>query len=369
MTEQLRPFRADHVGSLLRTEPLKKARQQFSEGTITQEDLKKVEDQEIDKIIEKQLEVGLKSITDGEFRRSYWHFDFLENLTGVEDYEPEIGLTFNGVETKKHDVRVVGKVQYNPDHPHFAHFDYLHKQVNGRAVSKVSIPSPNQLFHPNILNHEIYPDIYEYAKDVSEAYRQSILKFYELGCRYLQIDDVYWAGLAATKQLIKNRERSEEEKAEAIKLAAKVVNDALADLPDDLLITTHICRGNYQSSWAITGGYEPIAKELFTEKLQGFFLEYDDNRSGDFEPLRHFDRNDAYIVLGLFTSKTGELEDKQNILDRLDEATKYVSKDQLCLSPQCGFASTEEGNILSEDEQWRKLSYVIETAKEIYGEL
>lgn len=369
MTEQLRPFRADHVGSLLRTEPLKKARQQYSEGEISGAELKKVEDQEIDNIIEKQLEVGLKSITDGEFRRSYWHFDFLENLTGIEDYEPEIGLTFNGVETKKHDVKVVGKVKFNPDHPHFEHFEYLHKKVNGRATSKVSIPSPNQLFHPNILNHEIYPDINEYAKDVSEAYRQSILKFYELGCRYLQIDDVYWAGLAATTQLIKNRKRTEEEKAEAIKLAAKVVNDALADLPEDLLITTHICRGNYQSSWAITGGYEPIAKELFTEKLQGFFLEYDDNRSGDFEPLRHFNRDNAYIVLGLFTSKTGELENKQNILDRLDEATKYVSKEQLCLSPQCGFASTEEGNILSEEEQWKKLSYVIETAKEVYGEL
>ncbi|GGI40783.1 5-methyltetrahydropteroyltriglutamate--homocysteine S-methyltransferase [Mammaliicoccus stepanovicii] len=369
MNEQLRPFRADHVGSLLRTQPLKEARQAYSENRISERELKKVEDEEINTIIEKQLEVGLQSITDGEFRRSYWHFDFLENLIGIESYTPEIGLTFKGVETKKHNVRVSHKVEFNPDHPHFAHFEYLHNQLNGRAVSKVSIPSPNQLFHPNILNHELYPDINEFAKDVSKAYHQSILKFYELGCRYLQIDDVYWAGLAATEQLIKNRERTQDEKEEAIKLAAKVVNDSLADLPDDLLITTHICRGNYQSSWAISGGYEPIAKELFTEKLQGFFLEYDDNRSGDFEPLRHFNRQDAYIVLGLFTSKTGELENKANIISRLEEATQFVSKDKLCLSPQCGFASTEEGNILTEEEQWRKLAYVVETSKEIFGEL
>ncbi len=362
-----RPFRADHVGSLLRPERLKQARQDYQNNIIDAQALKQVEDEEIEHIIEKQLEIGLHSITDGEFRRSWWHFDFLENLNGVEGYTSDRGLEFEGVETRNHNVKIISKVQFNPDHPHFEHFKFLHDKVDGRATSKVSIPSPNQLFHPNILNEEIYPDIEDFAHDVAKAYHDSLLKFYELGARYIQLDDVYWANLTSGTQKTRGRDRTEEEKEAARQLAYQVVNEAVKDLPEDLLITTHICRGNYQSTWAISGGYEPVAPYLFQEQLGGFFLEYDDERSGDFEPLRFFPKDKSAAVLGLFTSKNGDLEDKATILKRIEEAQKYITLNQICLSPQCGFASTEEGNKLTEDAQWKKLAYVVEIANEVFG--
>jgi 5-methyltetrahydropteroyltriglutamate--homocysteine methyltransferase len=366
MTVLQRPFRADHVGSLLRPERLKEARTQFQNNEISAADLKKVEDEEIERIIEKQLEVGLHSITDGEFRRSWWHFDFLENLDGVQGYTPEHGLSFEGVETRSHNVRITDKVSFNPNHPHFEHFKFLYDKVGDRGIAKVSIPSPNQLFHPNILNEDIYPDIKDFAHDVAQAYHESLQKFYDLGARYIQLDDVYWANLTSGTQKTRGRDRSEEEKERARQLAYAVINEAIQGLPEDLLITTHICRGNYKSTWAISGGYEPIAPYLFKEKLGGFFLEYDDDRSGDFEPLRYFPENSA-AVLGLFTSKSGELENKETILARIEEAKNYISEDQICLSPQCGFASTEEGNKLTEDEQWKKLAYVVEIANDVFN--
>ena len=366
MTVLQRPFRADHVGSLLRPERLKEARTQFQNNEISAADLQKVEDEEIVRIIEKQLEVGLHSITDGEFRRSWWHFDFLENLDGVQGYTPEHGLSFEGVETRSHNVRITNKVSFNPNHPHFEHFKFLYDKVGDRGIAKVSIPSPNQLFHPNILNEDIYPDIKDFAHDVAQAYHESLQKFYDLGARYIQLDDVYWANLTSGTQKTRGRDRSEEEKERARQLAYAVINEAIQGLPEDLLITTHICRGNYQSTWAISGGYEPIAPYLFKEKLGGFFLEYDDDRSGDFEPLRYFPENRA-AVLGLFTSKSGELENKETILARIEEAKNYISEDQICLSPQCGFASTEEGNKLTEEEQWKKLAYVVEIANDVFS--
>lgn len=366
MTVLQRPFRADHVGSLLRPERLKEARTQFQNNEISAADLQKVEDEEIVRIIEKQLEVGLHSITDGEFRRSWWHFDFLENLDGVQGYTPEHGLSFEGVETRSHNVRITNKVSFNPNHPHFEHFKFLYDKVGDRGIAKVSIPSPNQLFHPNILNEDIYPDIKDFAHDVAQAYHESLQKFYDLGARYIQLDDVYWANLTSGTQKTRGRDRSEEEKERARQLAYAVINEAIQGLPEDLLITTHICRGNYKSTWAISGGYEPIAPYLFKEKLGGFFLEYDDDRSGDFEPLRYFPENRA-AVLGLFTSKSGELENKETILARIEEAKNYISEDQICLSPQCGFASTEEGNKLTEEEQWKKLAYVVEIANDVFN--
>lgn len=366
MTVLQRPFRADHVGSLLRPERLKQARTQFQNNEISAADLQKVEDAEIERIIEKQLEVGLHSITDGEFRRSWWHFDFLENLDGVQGYTPKHGLSFEGVETRSHNVRIIDKVRFNSNHPHFEHFKFLYDKVGDRGIAKVSIPSPNQLFHPNILNEDIYPDIKDFAHDVAQAYHESLQKFYDLGARYIQLDDVYWANLTSGTQKTRGRDRSEEEKERARQLAYAVINEAIQGLPEDLLITTHICRGNYKSTWAISGGYEPIAPYLFKENLGGFFLEYDDDRSGDFEPLRYFPENSA-AVLGLFTSKSGELENKETILARIEEAKNYISEDQICLSPQCGFASTEEGNQLTEEEQWHKLAYVVEIANDVFN--
>jgi 5-methyltetrahydropteroyltriglutamate--homocysteine methyltransferase len=366
MTVLQRPFRADHVGSLLRPERLKEARTQFQNNEITAADLQKVEDEEIERIIEKQLEIGLHSITDGEFRRSWWHFDFLENLDGVQGYTPEHGLSFEGVETRSHNVSITDKVRFNPNHPHFEHFKFLYDKVGDRGIAKVSIPSPNQLFHPNILNETIYPDIKDFAHDVAQAYHESLQKFYDLGARYIQLDDVYWANLTSGTQKTRGRDRSEEEKERARQLAYAVINEAIQGLPEDLLITTHICRGNYKSTWAISGGYEPIAPYLFKEKLGGFFLEYDDDRSGDFEPLRYFPENSA-AVLGLFTSKSGDLENKETILARIEEAKNYINEDQICLSPQCGFASTEEGNKLTEEEQWKKLAYVVEIANDVFN--
>ncbi|MBO1198847.1 5-methyltetrahydropteroyltriglutamate--homocysteine S-methyltransferase [Staphylococcus simiae] len=363
----LRPFRADHVGSLLRPQRLKDARVQFQQGIISKNTLTKIENEEIIKVINKQLEVGLHSITDGEFRRSWWHFDFLEHLYGVKGYLPQDGLQFEGVETRKYNVKITDKVAYNPHHPHFEHFIFLRDQLDGRAEAKVAIPSPNQLFHPNILNEQIYPNIDDFVNDIAYAYHKTLQHFYDLGARYIQIDDVYWAGLTDGTQKVRGRKRTEEEKVFARQLAYQVINKAVDGLPNDLLLTTHICRGNYQSTWAISGGYNAIAPFLFKEHIQGFFLEYDDDRSGDFEPLKHFPSKDAYAVLGLITSKNGQLEDKDQIKARIKEAQHYIPLDHICLSPQCGFASTEEGNHLTEEQQWQKLAYVVELAEEIFG--
>lgn len=359
------PFKADHVGSLLRPKELLQAREDFKKQLISQTELTQLENRLILDIVTKQVDVGLQSITDGEFRRAWWHFDFLEGLNGVTGYVPDEGLQFSGVQTKAYDVKVTAPVTANLNHPHFEHADFLRNAVGSQGTAKVTIPSPNQLFHPNILNDELYPDIHDYQRDVSRAYHDSLTALYDIGIRYVQLDDVYWAGLAATEHRIKRRLRSEEDKQQAIQIAAATVNEAIAGLPDDLHITTHICRGNFRSSWAMKGGYGPIAEALFTENLDGFFLEYDDERSGDFEPLRHFKRDDAKIVLGLFTSKHGDLENKETIIERVEEASHYIPKEQLSLSPQCGFSSTEEGNILTEEEQWRKLKYVVEIAEEI----
>lgn len=359
------PFRADHVGSLLRPERIHKARKDFQEGNISAVELHEIETEEIRKIVDKQIEVGLQAVTDGEFRRRFWHTDFLEHLNGVEGYVPETGFAFKGEETERYDVRVNGKISFNPDHPHVKDFIEFKEIVGDRAVAKQTIPSPNQLFNAGIRNLEIYPDIEEYTKDVINAYRDAIKAFYEAGCRYLQLDDVYIAGLNAPEIPFNDSGYSREE---LIDLALRVVNGVLEDKPEDLVITTHLCRGNYRSKWAFEGSYAKIAPTLFAkEKVNGFFLEYDDDRSGDFNPLEFIPNGGPRVVLGLFTSKHGKLEDKENIKARVEEATKFVSLEQLCISPQCGFASTHHGNILTEEEQWAKLKYIVDISKEIWG--
>ncbi|PAD26671.1 5-methyltetrahydropteroyltriglutamate--homocysteine methyltransferase [Niallia circulans] len=359
------PFRADHVGSLLRPQSIHDARKNFADGVISAEELRAVETEEIKRIVDKQIEVGLQAVTDGEFRRRFWHTDFMEHLTGVEGYVPDHGYKFNGVETEAYDVRVTGKVSFNPDHPHLKDFKEFYEIVGDRAVAKMTIPSPNQFFNAGIRNEEIYPDIEEYANDIIQAYRDAVQAFYEAGCRYLQFDDVYIAGLCAPKLPFA---KSELERQELIDLALRVVNGVLEGKPEDLIVTTHLCRGNYQSTWAFEGPYDKIAPSFFAkEKVDGFFLEYDDERSGGFNPLEFVPNGGPQVVLGVFTSKTGELEDKAAIKARVEEASKYVALEQLCISPQCGFASTHHGNILTEEEQWNKLKYIVDVAKEIWG--
>ncbi len=359
------PFRADHVGSLLRPQVIHQARNEFQEGTINAEALREIENREIKRIIDKQIEVGLEAVTDGEFRRRFWHTDFLEHLNGVEGYVPETGYLFRKGETERYDIRVNGKVSFNPDHPFIEDFIEFNEMVGGRAVAKQTIPSPNQLFNKGVQNKEVYPTLEAYADDVIQTYRDVIQAFYEAGCRYLQFDDVYIAGLSAPDIPFNDGVVTRDK---LIQLALRVVNEVLQNKPEDLYITTHLCRGNYRSDWAFSGSYNLIAPTLFAkENVNGFFLEYDDERSGNFEPLSYIPKDGPRVVLGLVTSKFGELEDREALKVRIKEAAEYLPLHQLCLSPQCGFASTHHGNELTEDQQWEKLRFIVELAKEVWG--
>ncbi|MFT4416592.1 5-methyltetrahydropteroyltriglutamate--homocysteine S-methyltransferase [Fredinandcohnia humi] len=358
------PFRADHVGSLLRPEVLHNARKAFKEGKISAEQLREVETKEIKRIVDKQIEVGLELVTDGEFRRSWWHLDFLEHLNGIEGYVPEVGYEFDGEETERYNVRNNGKISFNPNHPFVRDFIVFKEIVGDRAVPKQTIPSPNQLFHVGIRNQEIYPDIEEYANDIIQAYRDALQAFYHAGARYIQLDDVYIAGLNVEDLSYYEGEYNREQ---LIDLALRVINGVLEGKPEDLYITTHLCRGNYKSTWAFEGSYARIAPTLLAkEKVDGFFLEFDDERSGDFTPLEYIPEGGPKVVIGAVTSKRGELEDKETIKARIKEAAQFVPHDQLCLSPQCGFASTHHGNKLTEEQQWEKLRFIVELSKEIW---
>ncbi|HLL26256.1 MAG TPA: cobalamin-independent methionine synthase II family protein [Xanthobacteraceae bacterium] len=362
------PFRADMVGSLLRTAPLKDARAKHEKGEISDETLKAVEDREIEKIVKKQEEAGLQLATDGEFRRAWWHFDFLKHLDGVELYDTREGIQFSGVQTKAENVRVVGKVDFPADHPMLAHFKFL--KAHTRAMPKMTIPSPSVLHYRGgraAISKEAYPDLELFFDDLAKAYRKAVRAFYDAGCRYLQLDDTVWAYLCSEDQRRKARGRGEDvEKLPGI--YARTINYAIAERPADMTITTHVCRGNFRSTWISEGGYEPVAEILLGGvNYDGYFLEYDTERAGGFEPLRFLPKGQKIVVLGLVTSKSGTLEKKDDIKRRVDEATKYADVDQYCLSPQCGFASTEEGNILAEDEQWAKLRMIVEIAGEVWG--
>jgi 5-methyltetrahydropteroyltriglutamate--homocysteine methyltransferase len=362
------PFRADMVGSLLRTAPLKEARAKRESNEVAPDQLRTVEDEEIRKIIRRQEDIGLQSVTDGEFRRAWWHFDFFEMLDGVELYQTSQGIQFHGVQTKAQGVRVVGKVDFPADHPMLGHFKFL--KANTRVVPKMTIPSPAVLHFRGgrqSISKEIYPDLDGFFDDLGKAYRKAVRAFYDAGCRYLQFDDTAWAYLCSPAELEKARERGDEpEKLPAA--YARTINQAIADKPKDMAITTHVCRGNFRSTWISEGGYEPIAETMLAgTNYDGYFLEYDTERAGGFEPLRFLPKGDKIVVLGLVTSKTGTLERRDDVKRRIDEATKFADLDQLSLSPQCGFASTEEGNILAEDEQWAKLKMIVETSREVWG--
>jgi 5-methyltetrahydropteroyltriglutamate--homocysteine methyltransferase len=361
------PFRADHVGSLLRPAPLKEARSKREKGEITAAQLKEIEDREIEKIIKKQEAIGLKLATDGEFRRSWWQFDFYKRLDGVELYSTGKGIKFAGVETKPESVRVIGKIGFS-GHPHLEDFRFV--KDHAKVTPKMTIPAPSTLHfrqgRPTI-SKEAYPDLDAYFHDVGQAYRKAIHAFYDAGCRYLQLDDTAWSMICDPKEREASKSRGDDPDRLPSQYA-RMTNAALAGRPDDMVVTMHSCRGNFRSTFIAQGGYEFVAEHLLSElDIDGYFLEYDTDRAGGFEPLRFVPKGKKQVVLGLVTSKSGKLESKDAIKRRIDEATKYVAIEQLCLSPQCGFASTEEGNVLAEDEQWAKLGMIVELADEVWG--
>jgi 5-methyltetrahydropteroyltriglutamate--homocysteine methyltransferase len=367
MTRNKPPFRADVVGSLLRTAPLKEARAKREKGEISPAQLAEVEDREIDKIIKKQEEAGLKVATDGEFRRSWWHFDFYGMLDGVEIYELDHGIQFQGVQTKPRSIRVHGKLGFSR-HPMLDHFKYV--KAHTRVTPKMCIPSPATMhfrLEPDAVTTKDYKDRDAIFDDLAKTYRQAIRGFYDAGCRYLQFDDTAWAYLCSQVELKKARDRGLN--ADHLQQDyARLINGALEGKPADMVITTHVCRGNFRSTWISEGGYEPVAETLLAKlNYDGYFLEYDTARAGGFEPLRFLPKGNKIVVLGLVTTKSGTLEKKDDIKRRIDEATKFAPLDQLCLSPQCGFASTEEGNVLAEDEEWAKLRMIVELAQELWG--
>jgi 5-methyltetrahydropteroyltriglutamate--homocysteine methyltransferase len=360
------PFRADHVGSLLRTAPLKEARAKHGKGEISDAALKDVEDREVEKIVRRQEEIGLKLATDGEFRRSWWHFDFYRHLDGLELYQTAEGIHFAGVDTKAESVRIVGKVDFTT-HPQLDHFKFL--KAHCKVTPKMTIPAPSTLHFRQgrkSISTEAYPDLDAFFDDLATAYGKAIRAFYDAGCRYLQLDDTAWSMICDPNERAHSRERGDDPDALPERYA-HMTNAALKDKPADMTVTMHSCRGNFRSTFIASGGYEFVAAPLFGEvNIDGYFLEFDTERAGGFEPLRHLSAN-KLVVLGLVTSKSGRLEPKDDIKRRIDEATKYVDLDRLCLSPQCGFASTEEGNVLAEEEQWAKLRMIVELAEEVWG--
>jgi 5-methyltetrahydropteroyltriglutamate--homocysteine methyltransferase len=361
------PFRADHVGSFLRPAALKEARAKREKGAITAAELKAVEDREIEKIIKKQEDIGLQLATDGEFRRSWWHFDFFSMLDGVELFESDHGIQFRGVQTKAQSLRIVGKVGFS-NHPMLEHFKFL--KAHCKVTPKMTIPAPPVLHFrlaKDGIKKEVYPDLDGFFHDLGEAYKQAVKAFYDAGCRYLQFDDTVWAYLCSQEELRKARERmSNVDQLQGI--YARVINAALAGKPADMTITTHVCRGNFRSTWISEGGYEPVAETLLGKvNYDGYFLEYDTERAGGFEPLRFLPKGNKIVVLGLVTSKSGTLEKKDDVKRRIDEAAKFAPLEQFCLSPQCGFASTEEGNVLAEEQEWAKLRMIVELAGEVWG--
>ncbi|MEN4871517.1 cobalamin-independent methionine synthase II family protein [Kosakonia cowanii] len=361
------PFRADVVGSFLRPDAIKQARQQFAQGEISADQLRHIENEEIRQVVEQQCACGLHVVTDGEFRRAWWHFDFFAGLEGVELFEAEQGIQFNGVQTKAHGVRVTGKVSFK-DHPMLEDFRYL-KSISGDAQPKMTIPSPSVLHFRGgrkVIDATVYPELDAYFDDLATTWRDAIRAFYDAGCRYLQLDDTVWAYLCSDEQRKQIVARGDDPE-ELARIYARVLNKALEGKPEDLTIGLHVCRGNFRSTWISEGGYEPVAEVLFGGvNVDAFFLEYDNDRSGDFAPLRFVRPGKQQVVLGLITTKNGELENPEGVKARVEEAAKYVDISQICLSPQCGFASTEEGNSLTPEQQWEKVRLVTRIAEQVW---
>lgn len=367
------PFRYDYVGSFLRPEELKAKRKQFESGKISQEELKKVEDEAIRDLVSKQKALGYHVITDGEFRRATWHLDFMWGFEGVSHQKTKTGLPFQGEQAMIDDTFLTGKISLQKEHPFVEHFRFVKALEDEHTVAKQTIPAPAQFLAQLIMpfareNTEKYYDSdRELIEDLVAGYRTVIRQLYDAGCRNIQFDDCTWGMLVspAAKSFFLTDEKGLEEIKEQYLL---INNLAIEGKPDDLVINTHICRGNYHSTFASSGAYDDVASFLFArENVNAFYLEYDDERSGGFAPLSKV-TGDKKVVLGLITTKSPKLEDKAQVIARIREAEKYIPLDRLYLSPQCGFASCEIGNKLTEEEQWAKLKLVREIAEEVWGE-
>jgi 5-methyltetrahydropteroyltriglutamate--homocysteine methyltransferase len=361
------PFRADHVGSLLRPAALKEARAKHERGEIGAAELTAVEDREIAAVIAKQEAVGLKSVTDGEFRRASWQTDFLLGLDGVESYHGERKIMFKGPQPRPILLRLKHKLGGFHGHPMIEHFKFV--AAHAKVTPKMTIPSPSTLhfrYGRDAVPESIYPDMEDFYHDLGRSYAQVVRAFADAGCRYLQLDEVNLAYLCDPELRAQVAARGDDPD-KLLMIYADMINAAISDIPADMIITMHLCRGNFRSSFVASGGYDPVADILFnTIKVHGYFMEYDSERAGGFKPLRLVPGNKT-VVLGLVTSKSGMLESKDTIKHRIDQASELVGLQQLCLSPQCGFASTEEGNILGEDEQWAKLRMIVEVAQDVWG--
>jgi methionine synthase II (cobalamin-independent) len=366
------PFRADHVGSLLRPPQLLRARDDFANGRIDAAALRAVEDDAIRKIVRKQEEIGLQSATDGEFRRESWHMDFIYQLDGITKEAGHIAVKFHNEQ---------GDIEFTPAALHIDGtlgvsrtifgdaFQFLQQTVNAN-VPKLTIPSPSMVHYRGgraAIDPDVYPDLDSFWADLVGAYRDEVRRLAELGCTYLQFDDTSLAYMNDPHQreyIASIGGDAQHQHVEYI----RHINEALADRPAEMSVTTHMCRGNFRSAWAAEGSYDFVAEALLNElEVDGFFMEWDDERSGGFEPLRFLPKGDKHVVLGLVTTKRGELESKDALKRRIEEAAKHAPLEQLCLSPQCGFSSTVEGNVLSEEEQWAKLRLIVEVAQEVWG--
>jgi 5-methyltetrahydropteroyltriglutamate--homocysteine methyltransferase len=365
------PFRADHVGSLLRPQRLLQAREDHEAGTIDDDELRAIEDESIRDAVRMQEEVGLQSATDGEFRRASWHMDFIYRLDGVSMAPGNLKVEFRNEQ---------GTIEFTPAALHIDgrlgvgetifgdHFEYL-RSLKTTATPKLTIPSPSMVHYRGgraAIDESVYPEMDDFWNDLTSAYVEEVRRLGELGCTYLQFDDTSLAYLNDPRQ----REQMAAQGNDAEHLHESYIrhiNEALSGRPPGMAVTTHMCRGNFRSSWVAEGGYDFVAEALFNElEVDGFFMEWDDARSGGFEPLR-FVPPGKIVVLGLVTTKRGELEDKDLLKRRIDEASQYVDVDQLCLSPQCGFSSTVEGNLLSHEQEIAKLRLIVETAQEVWG--
>ena len=368
------PFRADHVGSLLRPDNVHKARVTYRadvlgpHGFSTCSELKAIENEAIKKMVAIQECAGLPAVTDGEMRRSFWHYDFMGALTGLELVERDTGVQFHGMHLRPIFPTITGRLDFPDNHPMLNHFRYLASVSN--AQPKISIPGPSAC-HFRTETDDIVPPEYEdpdvLFDDLAKTYNKAVHAFYEAGCRYLQMDDIFFAYLCDPKHRAEKKSQGMDPDW-LISKYAKTMHDAISDRPEDMIIAMHLCRGNFQSTWAAEGAYDPAADAVFNQTgIDVYFMEYDSDRAGGLEPLRLLPRGKKRVLPGFITTKTPELESVDDLIRRFDEASKYADIDQLGIAPQCGFASTEEGNRLTQDDQKRKLELVVKTAEVIWG--